>query len=203
MIKIAITGNIGTGKTTVSKIIKSLGYNVFESDEAVKRIFEKKDIIQRIKKSFGTLESELFDDTGNIDKSELGNLVFSNKDKLKKLEKIVHPEIWKMQKKFAYDNSENRVVFFDIPLLFEKGLQKKYDYIFYTYVSYKIQKKRVLERKNMTEEKFRNIIKNQINYKNIDKSMISLKLNTQKDKNIISEEIKSFLINLLAKKILR
>ena len=203
MIKIAITGNIGTGKTTVSQIIKSLGYNVFESDEAVKRIFEKKDIIQRIKKSFGTLESELFDDTGNIDKSELGNLVFSNKDKLKKLEKIVHPEIWKMQKKFAYDNSENRVVFFDIPLLFEKGLQKKYDYIFYTYVSYKIQKKRVLERKNMTEEKFRNIIKNQINYKNIDKSMISLKLNTQKDKNIISEEIKFFLINLLAKKILR
>ena len=116
MIKIAITGNIGTGKTTVSQIIKSLGYNVFESDEAVKRIFEKKDIIQRIKKSFGTLESELFDDTGNIDKSELGNLVFSNKDKLKKLEKIVHPEIWKMQKKFAYDNSENRVVFFDIPI---------------------------------------------------------------------------------------
>ena len=203
MIKIAITGNIGTGKTTVSQIIKSLGYNVFESDEAVKRIFEKKDIIQRIKKSFGTLESELFDDTGNIDKSELGNLVFSNKDKLKKLEKIVHPEIWKMQKKFAYDNSENRVVFFDIPLLFEKGLQKNYDYIFYTYVSYKIQKKRVLERKNMTEEKFRNIIKNQINYMNIDKSMISLKLNTQKDKNIISEEIKSFLINPLAKKILR
>ena len=42
MIKIAITGNIGTGKTTVSQIIKLLGYNVFESDEAVKRIFEKK-----------------------------------------------------------------------------------------------------------------------------------------------------------------
>ena len=55
----------------------------------------------------------------------------------------------------------------------------------------------------MTEEKFRNIIKNQIDYKNIDKSMISLKLNTQKDKNRISEEIKSFLTNLLAKKILR
>ena len=200
MIKIAITGNIGTGKTTVSQIIKLLGYNVFESDEAVKRIFEKKDIIQKIKKLFGTLKTELFDDTGNIDRSELGNLVFSNKEKLEKLEKIVHPEIWKMQKKFVFDNSENRVVFFDIPLLFEKGLQKKYDYIFYTYVSYKIQKKRVLERKNMTEEKFRNIIKNQINYKNIDKSMISLKLNTQKDKNRISEEIKSFLINLLAKK---
>ena len=166
MIKIAITGNIGTGKTTVSQIIKFLGYNVFESDEAVKRIFEKKDIIQKIKKLFGTLKTELFDDTGNIDRSELGNLVFSNKEKLEKLEKIVHPEIWKMLKKFVFDNSENRVVFFDIPLLFEKGLQKKYDYIFYTYVSYKIQKKRVLERKNMTEEKFRNIIKNQINYKN-------------------------------------
>ena len=192
MIKIAITGNIGTGKTTVSQIIKFLGYNVFESDEAVKKIFEKKEIIQRIKKSFGTLKSELFDDTGNIDKSELGNLVFSNKDKLKKLEKIVHPEIWKIQKKFTYDNSKSRVVFFDIPLLFEKGLQKKYDYIIYTYVSYKIQKKRVLERKDMTEEKFRNIIKNQIDYKNIDKSMISLKLNTQKDKNRISEEIKFF-----------
>ena len=146
MIKIAITGNIGTGKTTVSQIIKFLGYNVFESDEAVKKIFEKKEIIQRIKKSFGTLKSELFDDTGNIDKSELGNLVFSNKDKLKKLEKIVHPEIWKIQKKFTYDNSKSRVVFLIFRFYLRRDCKKSMIILFTLTSHIKFRKKSFREK---------------------------------------------------------
>ncbi len=196
MIKIAITGNIGTGKTTVSQIIKILGYQVFESDEAVKKILKTKDVVNKIRKSFITLKYKLVDKNGDIDKYELGNFVFSHKERLKDLENIIHPEIWKMKKEFIEKNYKSKIIFFDIPLLFEKKLQKEFDYVFYTLVSKEIQKQRVLKRKNMTEKKFKQIICNQIDYDSLDKKAISLVLNTEMNKEEIRKKIKNFLIDL-------
>ena len=196
MIKIAITGNIGTGKTTVSQIVKILGYQVFESDEAVKKILKTKDVVNKIRKSFKTLKYKLVDKNGDIDKYELGNFVFSRKERLKDLENIIHPEIWKMKKGFIEKNHKSKIIFFDIPLLFEKKLQKEFDYVFYTLVSKEIQKQRVLKRKNMTENKFKQIICNQIDYDSLDKKAISLVLNTEMNKEEIRKKIKNFLIDL-------
>ncbi len=196
MIKIAITGNIGSGKTTVSEILKSIQYKVCESDKLVKEILESKIVIEKIKATFKNEKIKFINRKGRVDRTKLGNLVFSNKNKLEKLEKIIHPEIWNLQRKFIEKQSKEKIIFFDIPLLFEKKLHKNFDYIFYTYVPFEIQKKRVLKRKNMNEDKFAKIIRYQVNISEIDNKWISLKLNTDSSKKKITKEIKKFLENL-------
>ena len=112
MIKIAITGNIGTGKTTVSKIIKLMRYKVFESDKEVKKILKYKKIIEKIKNEFLHMNKQLVTNEGYINNTELGNIVFSKELELQKLEKIVHPEIWKLQDKFLKKKQEKKNIFF-------------------------------------------------------------------------------------------
>ena len=84
-------------------------------------------------------------------------------------------------------------MFLDIPLLFEKKLQRNYDFIIRTFVSSKVQKERVLKRKNMTQVKFNKIIKTQAINSNVESKFISLDLNTEEDIKILKIKIKNFL----------
>ena len=88
MIKIAITGNIGSGKSTITKIIKELGFKVFDSDKEVKKALTKKDLINQISKEFKSKIRELIK-KNRIDKAKLGEFVFSN-PKLKKPDGVIH-----------------------------------------------------------------------------------------------------------------
>ena len=192
MIKIAITGNIGSGKSTITSIVKELGFKVFDSDQEVEKAMTKKDLISKISKEFKSKIPGLMK-RNRIDRVKLGEFVFSNTKELKKLEQIVHPKIWESKEKFFETNCNELVVFLDIPLLFEKKLQSDYDFIIRTFVSSKVQKERVLKRKNMTLVKFNQIIKTQTVNTNADKKCISLDLNTEEDIKILKIKIKNFL----------
>ena len=196
MIKIAITGKIGSGKSTVSKIIRELGFKVFDSDEEVKKALTKKDLINQIRKEFESKIPGLIK-LNTINKAKLGEFVFSNPDELKKLEQIVHPKVWESKEKFFKKNCNEEAVFLDIPLLFEKKLQSKFDFIIRTRVSEEIQKKRVLKRKNMTNAKFNHIRKTQIDYSGIEEKCISLDVNTEEDIKIVKKKVKNFLEKIL------
>ena len=192
MIKIAITGNIGSGKSTVTKIVRELGFKVFDSDQEVEKAMTKRDLVDKINKEFKLKIPGLIK-RGKIDKIKLGEFVFSNSKELKKLEKIVHPKVWESKEKFFKTNCNESAVFLDIPLLFEKKLQRNFDFIIRTYVSSKVQKERVLKRKNMTQAKFNQIIKTQTINTNIEKKLISLDLNTELDVKILKIKVKNFL----------
>ena len=201
MIKIAITGNIGTGKSTVAKILKEFGLKVFESDEIVNKILEEKEVLDELKITFGKKIKELFISQTSLNKKELGNFVFSNKKELCKLESIIHPKI-KIQKEiFLSKNSNESVLFFDIPLLFEKNMAEKFNFVFYTFVDEKLQKRRVLQRANMNEEKFFNILQNQNKLNKNQQNFISLKINTSLDIEKIKVIIRNFLADNLNLKI--
>ena len=86
------------------------------------------------------------------------------------------------KEKFFIKNIKEQIVFLDIPLLFENKLQRNFNYIIYTFVAKRIQKKRVLKEKNMSEKKFNQIISKQNKLSNHQKrAKISLKLNTNKN----------------------
>jgi len=200
MIKVAITGNIGSGKSTITKIIRELGFKVFDSDKEVKKALIKKDLINQISKEFKSKIPELIK-KNRIVKAKLGEFVFSNPNELKKLEKIVHPKVRESKEKFFEKNSDEPVVFLDIPLLFEKKLQSQFDFIIRTRVSEEVQKKRVLKRKNMTNEKFDHIRKTQTDYSGVEEKFVSLDINTEEDIKIVKKKVKNFLEKVLNLKI--
>ena len=82
MIKIAITGNIGSGKSTITKIVRELGFKVFDSDKEVKKALTRRDLINQISEEFKPKIPGLIK-KNEIDKAKLGDFVFSNPDELK------------------------------------------------------------------------------------------------------------------------
>ena len=154
MLIIGITGSIGMGKTTVSKMLEILKIPVFDSDKKVKEIIEKnKKVVKTILKTWPDtiLTSQKQE---KIDKVALSDKIFKNNRERKKLEDIIHPIVAKERNLFLKNFKRHKIVGLDIPLLYETGADKKCDYIFLVNTTKKIQKQRVLMRPNMTEEKF-------------------------------------------------
>ncbi|MAI29646.1 MAG: dephospho-CoA kinase, partial [Rickettsiales bacterium] len=131
---------------------------------------------------------------GYIDKALLGNYVFYNNKGLKNLEDLIHPLLNTEKQKFINSNKTEKVLFFDIPLLFEKRLFSHYTFIIYLHVNKKIQRQRVLKRKKMNKDKLEKILNAQ-DYKLKDyNDFISIKIDTSKDLNQI-KKILTFFIN--------
>ena len=193
-IKIAITGKIGSGKSTVADLIKDLGYFVFESDKEVDKLFNSNNIKNKIKTLFCKIKN-LTNKDGSINKTVLGEYVFSNKNELKNLEDLIYPLLNKERQKFINSRKMEKILFFDIPLLFEKKLFTEYNFIIYVYVKEKIQKKRVLRRKKMNRDKLEKILEAQsYNLKDYQK-FISVKIDTSNDLNQTKQSLISFINN--------
>ena len=194
--KIAITGKIGSGKTSLCNIIKKIGYKVYESDKEVEKLLKRAQIIEEVKLLYKGKIRNLIDNNGNINKKILGHFLFSNKNELDKLEKLLYPLLEGQKKKFVEENSNEEFIFFDIPLLFEKKMHKKFDKIIFLDVSKEIQEKRVLKRKGMTKNKLDNILNNQSYDISIFKKFISVQINSSGNKELLEYHIKNFLNNL-------
>ena len=89
MLKIAVTGNIASGKSVIEAFLKEKGFEVYDTDEIAHNILETS---SEVKTAFS--ESDIFTN-GQIDRTKLGKLVFSDKKLLTKLEQIIHPEVEK------------------------------------------------------------------------------------------------------------
>jgi dephospho-CoA kinase len=191
-IKIAITGKIGSGKSTVADIIKDLGYFVFESDKEVDKLFNSNNIKNKIKTLFCKIKN-LTNKDGSINKTVLGEYVFSNKNELKNLEDLIYPLLNKERQEFINSKKMEKILFFDIPLLFEKKLFTEYNFIIYVYVKEKIQKERVLKRKKMNKDKLEKILEAQsYNLKDYQK-FISINIDTSNDLDQIKQSLVSFI----------
>ena len=201
MIIIGLTGKIGSGKTTTAKIIKSLGYNVFDCDESAQKILKESKTILKIKKMFDSKIQNLIT-SNHINTNLLGNYVFSRPKDLEQLESLIHPKIKKKEKFFLFKNSISRkkIVFIDIPLMFRKDNFLRCDYIINLTVSDKIQEQRVLMRPGMNINKFKNILNHQY-YEEIKyKKFKSISINTGSGIYKVRREIVKFLKKIKNKK---
>jgi dephospho-CoA kinase len=158
MIRIALTGSIGMGKSTVARTFERAGVPVFDADAEVRRL-------QGPGGALAGRIGERFPETvegGVLDRDKLARLVLENADKLAELEKIVHPAVRAAREDFIDRNRAAPALLFEIPLLFETGGEAEFDTVVVVSAPSEIQRSRVLERPGMTEEKLRSILRRQV-----------------------------------------
>lgn len=162
---IGITGGIATGKSTVSNIVKKLGYKVIDADIIAREVVQKgKPAYEEIVKYFG---NTIIDEFGNINRKKLGNIVFVDEKKREKLNCITHPHIMEAIKQSIYDNINEKIIFLDIPLLIEtmdklKDYDIHLDEIWLVYVDEESQIQRLMARDNISRNEALNRIQAQM-----------------------------------------
>lgn len=154
MIVIGLTGSIGMGKSTAGRMMKILGIPIHDSDRAVH------DALLPEGSAFAEVSTKFPDavEQGTINRQQLGKIVFGNPEKRQELESILHPVVQKSQMEFIQLHENKKIVCLEIPLLFETGAEKRLDYVVCVNAPEDVQRKRVLKRQGMTEEKFRAIL---------------------------------------------
>lgn len=191
MILIGLTGIIGSGKTFALNFYKKKGYSIFSADEEVKKILKTSIVKKKINKSF----PEVFD-RNKLNKNKLAQIVFSNKNKLKKIENIIHPIVNKKKNLFIKKNRK-KIIILEIPIIFEKKSAKNYDYIILMQINKKKQFERVIKRKNMTLKLLNDINLNQISSKQ--KKYADFIVNNNNSKQETKKKLQSILNEILVK----
>lgn len=200
MIIIAITGQLATGKSTITQLVKQMGFKVFDSDKSIHCLLKTQDVKKEIKIFFNFKVKNLFKKDGEINKEKLGSYVFKNTSGLKKLEEILHPRVREKERMFLENCCINRMkfVFLDIPLLNETSQGKRCDYIISMFVRKQIQKLRVLRRK-MSCSRVKAIIKKQERLKIVSSSEFLIRINSGNGRFFVKKKLIKFM-NLVKKK---
>jgi len=158
MIRIAITGSIGMGKSTVAAMFAGAGMPLFDADAEVRAMqgFGGK-LVDAIETRFpGTTRG------GAVDRDLLGARVLGDRDQLAALEMIVHPAVADRREAFILANRQAPALLFDIPLLFETQGQSAFDKVIVVSARAAVQRERVMARPGMTADKLAQIVERQM-----------------------------------------
>lgn len=146
MLKVAIVGNIASGKSTLEEYLSTKGYSVYDTDKISHEILDasKMEVYEIFK------EFDIFDN-GCLSRKKLAEIVFADKDKKQKLEDVIYPKL-KQELLKIFDNCGNNIVFISVPLLFEVGWQNLFDKIIFVQTNDEIRLKRLMERNSLSKE---------------------------------------------------
>ena len=158
---IAITGGIGSGKSTFCSKLKEKGFKIHSSDEQVAKIYKNPD--KKFITYLRTIGLSKSISKKNIDKKIISKIIFENKQIRKKLELYIFKIVRK--KRFDFIKKEKqkktKLIFIDIPLLFENNLEKQFNKVISIIASKRVRLKRLKKTRKMTENQFKNITRSQ------------------------------------------
>ena len=141
---IGLSGGIGSGKSTVAKILADLGAVVIDADAIAKEVLEPGQVgYENVLHVFG---DGILDSSGNIDRKKLAELVFQDAGKLSQLEAIVHPAVIARVSQIRDSLPETSNVVYDTPLLVERELQDQFDKVLIVLADIDIRKQRLVSR---------------------------------------------------------
>jgi dephospho-CoA kinase len=159
MTEVGLTGNIGSGKTTVCRIFESLGVPVFYSDLEAKRLYLREDVQQKIQIEFG---EKVFNNRGEVDFKKLATVIFSNKESLDFINNLIHPLVFENYRNWVKQNSRYPYLIHESAILFEHQLEKRFDKTIVVYSPQKLRVQRVMERDSVQESEVLKRISNQM-----------------------------------------
>lgn len=190
MLKVAISGNIASGKSTVQNILSSIGYKVIDTDIIAENL--RKDFRAEIVNVFSGFD--ILSENGEISRRKLGNVIFNDKNLKEKLEKFMHPKIRNEVFKFFDAHKDEKFVFVGIPLLFETGMDKDYDKIIFVHTDDEIRLERLIKRNGYTLEYAKKRIESQM-----PQNEKELKSDYVINNNGSVEELRSQILEILSK----
>ncbi|MFO7842231.1 MAG: dephospho-CoA kinase [Bacteroidales bacterium] len=158
MIKVGVTGGIGSGKTLVCEIFGHLGIPVFNADIEAKKIYSiDQDVIEQLKKLFG---QDIYHNE-ELKKDVLANIIFNDSKAMDKVNSIVHPKVREYFLEWA-EKQTSKYVIEEAAILFESNAYLDLDYIINVHARQDSRIKRVMERDNISKEQVLNRMKNQL-----------------------------------------
>lgn len=193
LIKVAVTGGIGSGKSLVLNIINSLGYKTVSLDEVYAQLLQDEKFVLKISSAIG-VEPLYIEKKAVLNRKAISEKVFSNKKLLETLNLVTHSAIFER----AFSLYDEGIVFFEVPLLFEGGYQNKFDFVF---VVQRDLEKRILSamvRDGATREQIEQKIKNQFNYDDADLSIHTI-INNDLDEEHLKKVVVKAIENIKVK----
>lgn len=187
---IAITGGIGSGKTTVLQMIASLGGNIINADEINNELLAQESYIRKLTAYF---PQAIID--GKVDRAKLSKIVFYNKKALSELNKIAHPLINQRILQLAREYDSN--VFVEIPLLSESNMQDNFDKIWLVKADTSLRLSRIIERSHITKKLAKRIMRLQEHDKIRERIANDIIINNGDNEHLFSQikELYSRLLN--------
>ena len=153
MLRVALTGGIGTGKSTASKILNELGAFIFDADKEAKNILKNNETIQsELIAEFGT---DIMSGDENIDNNKLARIAFQDQDHQLRLNSIIHPYVFQeIDKNFddVLEKSAYDIFVVDAALIYESGADTHMDYIIVITALLKVRMERALQRETLTRD---------------------------------------------------
>ncbi|MBQ3690975.1 MAG: dephospho-CoA kinase [Bacteroidales bacterium] len=157
---IGLTGGIGSGKTTVSRVFETFGAAVYNSDLRAKKIQdENQKAISGLKKLFG---DGIYSLDGVLNRKKIAEIVFSDETMLQKLNALIHPLVFEDFSNFCKINTEKKVVILESAILIESGFFKRVDFSVLVTADLETRINRTVMRDSVTKEQVLSRIKNQM-----------------------------------------
>jgi dephospho-CoA kinase len=141
---LGLSGGIGSGKSTVAKILTDLGAVVIDADVIAREVLEPGQI--GYENTILTFGESVLSESGSIDRKKLAELVFQNPEQLAKLEAIIHPAVIDRVTQIRESLPETSIVVYDTPLMFEKQLQSQFDKVLIVSADTELRRSRLLDR---------------------------------------------------------
>ncbi len=158
MMRVGLTGNIGSGKTTVCRLFEMLGVPVYYADERGKHFLASADVARQVKDQFG--EEYLLKD-GSPDRKKLAHLVFNDQDMLNQLNAIIHPKVQMDFEKWVALHHESAYVIMEAAILFESGRNRDFDTVILVTAPEDLRIERVCRRDKVTVKEVVSRMENQ------------------------------------------
>lgn len=161
MIKVGLTGGIGSGKTLISEIFIRIGIPVFNADNEAKLILNTdKDVIQKVKNNFG----EIYTEKG-LDRPKLASIIFNDQNALIKINSIIHPKVHEYFENWAKSQVDTKYVIEEAAILFESNAYKLLDITINIHADELIRINRVVKRDKTTVKDIKSRMQNQLSDK--------------------------------------
>lgn len=160
MIKVGLTGGIGSGKSLVAKVFNKIGAPVYDSDSIAKQLYLTDKLLkQKMVEAFG---EECYLSDGQLNKAYIRQLIFNNKEKLIQINQIVHPRVALHFKNWVEGHSNKDYIIKEAAILIESGAYKQVDKIIVVSAPIDVRIRRVTERDGMTKAEVQKRLENQL-----------------------------------------